>query len=167
MIINQQSDYHWQLVLVTNQAVDKILATGILYLFLQKHFPNIQHCKNHRIDLDKLSKQDIFGTCLMQRQDRLVSHLKQTCYDSLIGKDIPHWDSVLNALSETSSVHIYAYAKSISLSTQKRIFINAHISEQRNQTFDNEVFIAKTKETVKGQYIHRRKDQSSIEDADQ
>ena len=148
MIINQQSQYHWQLVLVTHQDKEKVLQNGVLLLFLTKHFPNIAPTKWCHTDFDVLSSKDIFGTCLMQQNDKLVAYLKQFCYDNMTGKSIHGWDNILDALAETSALSVYAYAKSISLSTQKRIFINAHMAVQRTQEFDNEVFIAKTKESV-------------------
>jgi len=148
MIINQQSQYHWQLVLVTHQDTERVLQNGVLLIFLNKHFPNIAPTKWCHTDFDVLASKDIFGTCLMQQNDKLAAYLKQCCYDSMIGKSIHGWTNILDALAETSALSVYAYAKSISLSTQKRIFINAHMTTQRTQEFDNEVFIAKTKESV-------------------
>ena len=148
MIINQQSHYHWQLVLVTSQTPMKTLQNGVLFLFLNQHFPNIAPNKWCQIDFEALEAQDIFGTCLMPKNEKLVAHLKHCCYDNMTGNSIKGWNKILSSIIETSAVTVYAYAKSTPLSTQKRIFINAYMTIQRNQEFDNEVFIAKTKESV-------------------
>ena len=147
--MNQKSQYHWQLVLVTNQSDDSVLKNGVLLLFLQKHFPNIEPNKNYRANLVALSQNDIFGTCLMPQNDKLVAYLKHCCYDNLRGIDIPEWDFVLDSVSTTSCASVYAYLKTIPLSNQKRLFLNAYITKQRTQEFDNEIFIAKTKERLK------------------
>ena len=148
MIINQRSNSHWQLVIVSSQATDTVLKNGVLLLFLHKYFPDIQPSQWFRLDFDSLIKQDIFGTCLMQKSEKLVSFLKFCCHASLTGDSPKGWDRVLDSLNETTSVVIFAYAKSIMLTNQNRTIINVHLSKQRTQDYDAEVFIAKTKETV-------------------
>ena len=129
MIVNQQSNFHWQLVLVTAQDPEIVLRNGLLFLFLTKHFPNVLPSKWYRIDFESLSNQDILGTCLMQRNEKLIAYLKHCCHENMIGNDISDWNKVLNSVSETST-NFFAYAKTISLSTQKRIFINAYMAKR-------------------------------------
>ena len=147
MLINRQTDFQWQLILVTDKDPELILKTGTLLLALNHQAPLIQPCNTHVIDLLSLSQNDIIGTCGLATNSKVTASLKFLCINILNGSHQPDgWTELINNVATTSAVHFFSYIKCVQLARTQRMFINAFIAKKRSTEFDKAVFYAKSKE---------------------
>ena len=152
MIINRVSNCQWQLILVSKLDPAQLMKTGALLLLLNHQVPNVHPSDAYIMDFSH-ENIDILGTCGLPTNAKLVASLKYNCITILNGNTQPnYWTKLLNNVVETKSLHFYAYVKFISLSTTKRIFINAFIANKRSTEYDKAVMHAKVQEPFLQKY---------------
>ena len=148
MIVNQKTQYHWQLIVVTKKAPIEILKNGMLFLFLHSQFPSVAPNAQIKIDFAQLTGKDIFGTCLMQKTNAMVASLKQQCLVNFTEDSSNEWSLILSQSQFTSAAYFMSYAKNYLSSTQNRIVIEAFISKRRSKEYDSEVQKATKQESM-------------------
>lgn len=149
MIINRQSEFHWQIVLVSTANPELLLKTGTLLVALNHLVPTIQPNNSYLVDFATLAKVDIIGTSGLPANNKVAATLKFLCTNILSGAAQPsRWSDVINNISTTSAVHFFSYIKSVPLARTKRFFINIFIAKKRSAEYDRLVFHAKNKEKV-------------------
>ena len=147
MIVNQISQYHWQLALVSNKDHDLVVKTGTVYLFLTKFFPDTQPEYELHVDFSTLFKVDICGSCFVRTNRSLVAILKGQCLRVLGHYRVPHnWNKILDGFLHTSSGQFYSNATFQEFTNRTKIIINAFIAKKASTDYKAEISAARRKD---------------------
>ena len=141
MLLNQKTQFQWQLIYCTNQSPTEVIKTSVLYLILHSQYPNIHANDQLKVDLTQFERYDVCGTCTMANNKQLIAYLKQQClhfFNNSIELN-PEWSKFISQFNDTSAVHFISFAQICPLSTRNRIIIHAFITKRSTTEYRKEI----------------------------